>query len=224
MRNMSFALTEPQIMDRTKTVTRRLQWENLKPGTKLQAVRKAMGLRKGERMVRLETIETIDVRREPLNVITPEDVAREGYPGETPSQFVVRFCGAMHCDPDQEITRIEFTYAGPAIRCFRFPGTADRLLEIRSGQRRNAVAPFDPTLTPRTGDRMRFELAGSLLRDTPPEVIPGGESIWVTVEHAWNLKHPWADKLLYEVAWKPESVHWWPGEKAGRTKAQSVKE
>ena len=47
MRNMSFALTEAQLLDGTKTVTRRLGWTMLKPGDHFRAVRKAMGLRKG---------------------------------------------------------------------------------------------------------------------------------------------------------------------------------
>lgn len=49
MRIMSFALTEQQLMDGTKTVTRRVGWANLKPGDRLTAVRKAMGLKKGPR-------------------------------------------------------------------------------------------------------------------------------------------------------------------------------
>lgn len=37
MRCMSFALTEPQLMDGSKTVTRRTGWQDLKPGTRLPA-------------------------------------------------------------------------------------------------------------------------------------------------------------------------------------------
>ena len=43
MRMMSFALTERQLMDGSKTVTRRTGWANLRPGERLLAVRKAMG-------------------------------------------------------------------------------------------------------------------------------------------------------------------------------------
>ena len=35
MRNISFALTKQQFLDRTKTVTRRLGWKNLEVGTLL---------------------------------------------------------------------------------------------------------------------------------------------------------------------------------------------
>jgi hypothetical protein len=47
MRLISFALTTGQIRNRTTTVTRRLWWKNLKPGTLLQPVEKAPGLKKG---------------------------------------------------------------------------------------------------------------------------------------------------------------------------------
>ena len=46
---MSFMLTTNQIIDETKDVTRRNGWENLKPGDRLRAVEKAMGLKKGEK-------------------------------------------------------------------------------------------------------------------------------------------------------------------------------
>ena len=39
-----------------------------------------MGLRKGQRIVRLGLIEIVSTRAEPLNAITPDDVRREGFP------------------------------------------------------------------------------------------------------------------------------------------------
>ena len=45
---ISFSLTTPQFRDGTKDVTRRLGWTFLKPGDRLCAVVKAMGLKKGE--------------------------------------------------------------------------------------------------------------------------------------------------------------------------------
>ena len=48
MRNISFSMTTEAVRRREKTVTRRLGWWNLKPGTVLQAVEKAQGLKKGE--------------------------------------------------------------------------------------------------------------------------------------------------------------------------------
>jgi hypothetical protein len=47
-RNMSFSMTTEAVRNRSKTVTRRLGWWGLQPGTILQAVEKAQGLRKGE--------------------------------------------------------------------------------------------------------------------------------------------------------------------------------
>jgi hypothetical protein len=47
MRRISFALTTTQVQNRTKTVTRRLGWNNLKPGDRLQPIYKGMGVEKG---------------------------------------------------------------------------------------------------------------------------------------------------------------------------------
>ena len=71
MRMMSFALTERQLMDGSKTVTRRIGWRDLKPGARLLAVRKAMGLKPGEKVQPLCEIEVVSVRRERLDAITP---------------------------------------------------------------------------------------------------------------------------------------------------------
>jgi hypothetical protein len=51
MRLMSFALTEQQILDGTKDVTRRLGWLFLKRGDLIRPVRKCMGLKRGERPI-----------------------------------------------------------------------------------------------------------------------------------------------------------------------------
>lgn len=108
MRSISFALTTPQFLDGSKTVTRRLGWANLTPGTRLRAVEKAMGLKKGEHPKVLGEIEVVNVRRERLREITPPDVEREGFPHKSPPEFVAMFCSHMGCDPETEVTRIEF--------------------------------------------------------------------------------------------------------------------
>ena len=97
MRLMSFALTERQLMDGTKTVTRRTGWADLAPGTHLLAVRKAMGLKRGEKAVVLCEIEVVSVWREPLDHITREDVIAEGFPewADDPLAFVAMFCKHM---------------------------------------------------------------------------------------------------------------------------------
>jgi hypothetical protein len=110
VRNISFSLTEPQLLDGSKTITRRLGWRRLKPGDRLQAVRKSMGLKRGEAIVRLCVIEIVSVRRERLDAIDadPADCAREGFPELSPGMFRNMFQKHMNCDGSTEITRIEF--------------------------------------------------------------------------------------------------------------------
>lgn len=108
MRSISFALTKRQFLDGSKDVTRRLGWASLKPGTRLRAVEKAMGLKKGEHPVVLGEIEVVSVRRERLAAITPADVRREGFPDMGPTSFVEMFCAHMGCTYGDEVTRIEF--------------------------------------------------------------------------------------------------------------------
>lgn len=111
MRNMSFALTTQQILDGTKTVTRRDGWAFLKPGDLVRAVRKCRGLRPGEKIEPLRVIEIINVSRESLRAITQADVGREGFPEITRNEFITMFCASHRgCTPETEITRIEFRY------------------------------------------------------------------------------------------------------------------
>ncbi len=110
MRNISFMLTTDQIRNRTKTVTRRLGWKSLQPGTRLMGVVKGMGLKPGETVERLGEIVVVSATREPLNAITREDVAREGFPHRDVADFIRMFCEHMDCEPDAEVTRIEFEY------------------------------------------------------------------------------------------------------------------
>lgn len=107
MRNMSFALTERQLLDGSKTVTRRLGWQFLKPGDRLKAVRKCMGLKKGEHPVVLTIIDVLHVSRERLHAISQAEVWREGF-RMTPAEFVAFFCKHMKCQPDTVVTRVEF--------------------------------------------------------------------------------------------------------------------
>ena len=109
-RNMSFLHTKQQMRDRTKTVTRRGGWIFLKPGDVVNAVETCMGLRRGERMRRICQIVVTQVTREPLNRITPSDVAREGFPHWTSEQFITFYCNNMKTRPTDEVTRIAFEY------------------------------------------------------------------------------------------------------------------
>lgn len=110
MRLMSFAITTEQVKNRTKDVTRRTGWLFLKPGDRIRAVEKAMGLKKGDKPKTLAVIEIVSVRREPLEFITDDEVRREGFPDMTAEQFVRMFCEKMKCAPHTVCTRIEFRY------------------------------------------------------------------------------------------------------------------
>jgi hypothetical protein len=111
MRNMSFMLTKAQMRNQTKTVTRRLGWNNLKVSEIVQAVEKCQGLKKGEKIKPICQIRIIDMRSEELASITRRDCIKEGFPEHTPAEFTRMFC-ATHkkCTPETLVTRIEFEY------------------------------------------------------------------------------------------------------------------
>ena len=128
-RLMSVTLTEQAVVERRKTVTRRLGWWTTKTGVRmvrlgdrLTLCRKVMGRKKGEDVVRLAEVEVVSVRREPLWCITADEVAREGVDpalfderdtetGQpTPDAWVRWFCAEMRVTPDTVITRIEWRY------------------------------------------------------------------------------------------------------------------
>jgi hypothetical protein len=126
-RNISFALTTDQIKNRTKTVTRRLNWwkdkngrQIVKVGDVLNACVKCMGLKPGEQIERLGQIYVKDVRREPLDEMDTrqpnrtnyghDEARKEGFPNMTGSEFVDMFCEHMGGEANQEVTRIEFGY------------------------------------------------------------------------------------------------------------------
>lgn len=112
MRNISFALTTAQIRNQTKTVTRRLGWQRLTPGTLLQPVVKGQGLKKGETVEKIGgPIRVVSVSRDPLNAITPQDVFREGFPQMTREEFISMFKRThAGCYVGSLVTRIEFEY------------------------------------------------------------------------------------------------------------------
>lgn len=118
MRLMAVSLTEPQVRDRTKTVTRRTGWQNLRAGERITLCRKVMGRRHKdgtvEPLVRIVDVEVLAVRRERLDTITTEEAIAEGFPDMTPAQFVEFFC-ATHkgCRPDSPVTRMQWRYLAP---------------------------------------------------------------------------------------------------------------
>ena len=109
MRNMSFMLTEPQYLDGTKDVTRRMGWGSLKVGDEFRAVRKAMGLKKGEKQVVLGINVVTAVNWEELKIISKAEVIREGFPEMSPAEFVAMYCKHHKgCTPETKIRRIAF--------------------------------------------------------------------------------------------------------------------
>lgn len=121
MRNISFSLTEPQFLARTKTVTRRLGFEYLRPGDRLMGCRKCMGRKPGEPLVRLGAIQVVAVNREVLGrlVRSPaygrREVIAEGFPDMTPEEFVAFFIAAHRGKTPRTtartiVTRIRFEY------------------------------------------------------------------------------------------------------------------
>lgn len=116
-RNMSFMLTQSQYRAKTKTVTRRIGWDFLKPGEIQNGVEKAQGLRKGERIVVMGQHRIVSSRWEPLRRLIDEpeygaaEVIKEGFAGMTPAEFVAFFCSSHKgCTVDTEVNRIEFEY------------------------------------------------------------------------------------------------------------------
>ena len=110
---MSVALTEDAVVERRKTVTRRVGWRFLKPGDTLTLCRKVQGRKPGDPLVRLAEVEVVSVRREGLGRILQYgrlETAREGFPHMWPSDFIDFFTREMRCTPDTQITRIEWRY------------------------------------------------------------------------------------------------------------------
>jgi hypothetical protein len=122
MRNISFAMTTEQIKHRTKFVTRRTGWDRLKVGDLLCAVKKGMGLKKGEKVERLAFIRVVNVRKEPLRRMLDDpaygyvECILEGFANDpdkgTPQGFVEFFLATHPCTIDEPLTRIEFEYMG----------------------------------------------------------------------------------------------------------------
>lgn len=110
MRWMSFMHTQQQMRDRTKTVTRRIGWRNAKPGNRVLSVSKSQGRKRGEMPEFFGPIEFTMVHREPLNIITPDEVAAEGFPEMDPAQFIEMFCEHMRCRFDVVLNRIAFLF------------------------------------------------------------------------------------------------------------------
>lgn len=116
---MSFYLTQPQIRNQTKTVTRRKGWAFLAVGDQLQPIVKGQGLKKGQQVERIGApIEIVNLRWERLCAITPADVIAEGFPEKTPEEFIGLYIAANGGDRNQLTHRIEFAYTEPMERTY----------------------------------------------------------------------------------------------------------
>jgi hypothetical protein len=114
-RLMSVSLTEQAVVERRKTVTRRLGWTFLKPGDRLTLCRKVMGRKPGEPLVRLAEVEVVSVRRERLSDMPQADVALEAVPGmeRAPAHWWTAWYAktmGMGNFADGWVTRIEWRY------------------------------------------------------------------------------------------------------------------
>lgn len=136
-RLMSVALTEQAVVERRKTVTRRAGWwvdkrgrRLLVPGDRVTLCRKVMGRKADEPLVRLVDVEVVDVRRELLQDITADDVAREGFPGWSRERFLDFFCDHMGGTGLQPVTRIEWRYLDTPV------GGQDAVLDLDTQENR----------------------------------------------------------------------------------------
>ena len=110
--NMSFFITQEQIRNKTKTVTRRLGWNFLRPGDIVNACEKCQGLGKGGKIIKICQIKIINTWKEELCEITQTDVIKEGFPFMTITEFVEMFIKEIKPKHGHrtKVNRIEFEY------------------------------------------------------------------------------------------------------------------
>jgi hypothetical protein len=104
---LSCNMTVPQVLDRSKMVTRRLhrpKW--VEPGRLVLLVDKI----RAPRARGLAVVELVGARREELRAITPDEVRREGFPEMDPQGFVDLFCAAQGSCPEDSVWRFEWRY------------------------------------------------------------------------------------------------------------------
>ena len=115
MRNMSFFMTTEQVRNQTKTVTRRFGWWFAKVGDVYQPVVKSQGLKKGEKIEKINgPIEVVSTEEMPLNYVTKPDLIREGFPKMERWEFIGMLMKVRKCTISEPVNRIEFKYLPPA--------------------------------------------------------------------------------------------------------------
>lgn len=116
MRLISVAHTADQVLDRSKDVTRRLGWLKLRPGTILQPVRQAQGLKKGQKVEPIGgPVVVRSVRRERLNKLLgraygDDEARREGFPQMSGRRFLEHYCETFGVTGSTVVTRIVWEY------------------------------------------------------------------------------------------------------------------
>lgn len=128
-RRMSVSMTLDAVRARQKTVTRRHvdTWKNLKPGDRLTLIEKGMGLPKGAKQIVVAEVEIVNVRVEPITLMSNDvrygrqECALEGFAGVVPREWVIWWAkshGENLLDEDGDMTlrvdcrRIEWRYLG----------------------------------------------------------------------------------------------------------------
>lgn len=114
MKLMSFSRTWPQILARTKTVTRRVGMK-IHPGERRQTVRKMRGLRKGQTVERGPVIRIVSVTEERLSDFVlrldgRQELTKEGFPGKTVWYLADLLRSISRVGWDDPVLRIEFRY------------------------------------------------------------------------------------------------------------------
>lgn len=121
MRRMAFSTTVEQMRNQSKTVTRRdpATWVDLKPGDRVLAIEKGMGLPKGARQVVIGEIEIVSNRVERAIDVDLDDVEREGFPAMTPADWLAEVWWELHgpVTPMTEMRRIEFRHVADPESC-----------------------------------------------------------------------------------------------------------
>ena len=219
MRNISFSLTTPQVIDQTKDITRRLGWKFLKVGDQLMACEKCQGIKKGG-LVRLGSITIKSIRYEPLSAMNSttygdEEARREGFPHLSGRAFVKNFCHAMNCHPDTEITRVEFTYDNPINRTQSSLITAHRSPQkilfldfdgvIRICPTDHFPEPNTPVFCPE-----RMERIADIIHITQAKIVITSD--WRNADNLHEIKkhlHPHLDLHLHKDWSTPITGHRW---------------
>lgn len=116
-RRMSCAITVDAVRARTKTETRRHvgSWRTLTAGDRLTLIEKGMGLKKGDRQVKLADVVVTGVRVEPLSAMTEEACTAEGFPGWTVERFAAMWLSSHGYIPRALPKKDQVKLAGNAV-------------------------------------------------------------------------------------------------------------